>query len=347
MAGPAVFGAAALVAATLSLLWWRANPRLALGAAAAFLTLAGLIDWTPPDVVLVILFATCVLAGDRFEGRAAWLAGVVMTACVLVLTHAAGPGFVGVLVISIPAYAAGVAVRLHRRTAARLAERTAELEREEALFADVAVRNERVRIARELHDVVGHALSAVVVQAAAGQRLVDSAPDRAAASLDAIGSAARQGRDDIHRLVELLGGSSAVSADLRLVRDLVEHAARTGIRCTYRVEGETDGVSAEVAHAAYRIVQEGLTNALRHAPGADVRVVLRGSGDGSLSVVIDNDPPHSTTAAWEAGSGRGLTGLRERVAGLGGSFSAGPLPGGGWSVRATVPAPSPGREVPG
>lgn len=186
-------------------------------------------------------------------------------------------------------------------------------------------------------------LSAVVVQAAAGQRLVDAAPERAAASLEAIGAAARQGRDDVHRLVDLLGGAEPAAPDLTLVRDLVEHAARTGVRCSYRLEGCSDGMGAEAAHAAYRVVQEGLTNALRHSPGADIRVRVCGGADRSLTVTVDNDPPPAAARPWDAGSGHGLKGLRERVAGVGGTLRAGPGPSGGWSVVACIPAPGAAR----
>jgi signal transduction histidine kinase len=111
------------------------------------------------------------------------------------------------------------------------------------------------RIASELHDIVGHALSVMVVQAAAGQRLVERKPAAARSSLEAIAESARQGRADLQRLIELLAGSDVAAPDLTLVDEIVATAARSGLRVTCRFEGDRDGVDARAAHVAFRVVQ--------------------------------------------------------------------------------------------
>jgi signal transduction histidine kinase len=192
---------------------------------------------------------------------------------------------------------------------------------------------------------VGHALSIMVVQAAAAQRLVDRQPAAARDSFAAIAESARQGRADLQRLIELLAGSDVGTPDLALVDEVVARAARSGLQVTCRFEGDRDGVSASAAHIAFRVVQEGLTNALRHAPGAAVRVLVRGEPAGrGLLVRVDNDAPPGGRGDGP-GSGRGLAGLRERVAEFGGRFASGPAAGGGWRVEARLTTPGvPARQ---
>jgi signal transduction histidine kinase len=129
--------------------------------------------------------------------------------------------------------------------------------------------------------------------------------------------------------------------DLTLVDEIVARAAASGLRVTCRFEGDRDGVAAETGHLAFRVVQESLTNALRHAPGSAVRVLVRGEPDGrTMTVRVENDegaPPRRDLV----GTGRGLAGLRERVAALGGRFSSGPTAGGGWYVEAQLPSYAP------
>jgi signal transduction histidine kinase len=231
-------------------------------------------------------------------------------------------------------------LRLRRETAEQLAERGRELEAERELFAEVSVRNERARIASELHDIVGHALSVMVVQAAAGQRLVAQSPEAAVESLGVIAESARQGRADLQRLIDLLAGTEVASPDLSLIDEVVKQAARSGLNVTCRLEGSRDGLHSEAAHAAFRVVQESLTNALRHAPGAEVRVLIRSEVDGrAVTVRVENDAAprvQRDSAPMLSGTGRGLIGLRERVLALGGTFSAGPAPSGGWAVEAQL-----------
>ncbi|MEP7091406.1 MAG: ATP-binding protein, partial [Nocardioidaceae bacterium] len=210
------------------------------------------------------------------------------------------------------------------------------------------------------HDIVGHAISVMVIQAAAGQRLVDVDPVRAGQAFAAISESARQGTQDLERLVELLeggeggegsGGSRSLEGveqggpDLSLVEEVVTRASRSGLHVTCRFEGDRDRVPRPVAHLAFRVVQESLTNALRYAPGAEVRIVISVDGGGrGLAVRVENDrpgPSDPTVAGRShpplAGTGRGLVGLRERIQRLGGRFSAGATAAGGWRVEARLP----------
>lgn len=338
-------GIAVTVLWALPLLWWRRRPRavLAVGTTLTVLVCAAM-TWRgvePAVHSLALLVCYMALAGYTFRGRAAWYAGAGALAALFVLYAADGDwSSPGTAILTLPGFFAGTALRLRQETAEALALRAEELDHERELFARVCVRNERARIAAELHDIVGHAVSVMVVQAAAGQRLAERAPERARASLDAIAESARQGRADLHRLVDLLGGSEIESPDLSLVDEVVSRAASSGLQVTCRFEGDRDGVDARRAHVAFRVVQESLTNALRHAPGSVVRVLVRGEPGGrTLTVRVENEPPPAVAAQDRpaprfTGGGRGLQGLRERVQELGGSFAAGPLPAGGWHVEA-------------
>lgn len=335
--GPAEWtGAVCTVLGAGGLALSRRRPVPVLVAGPALLLICAVTGPGPSDFLLPLLTAYAALTAEHFGGRAAWGAGLAWAACLVVLYAVTGDDSPGLLILIAPGFLAGTALRLRRETAEELAQRGRELEAERELFAEVSVRNERARIASELHDIVGHALSVMVVQSAAGQRLAARSPAAAAGSLSAIAESARQGRADLQRLIDLLAGTAVTSPDLSLVDEVVEQAARSGLRITCRLEGSRDGVAADVAHVTFRVVQEGLTNALRHAPGAAVRVLVDSGTDGrAVGVLVENDLATHPGPLLH-GTGRGLIGLRERVVALGGTFSAGPTPGGGWAVAARL-----------
>lgn len=330
-----------LLAGGFALVWSRDHPRLA-SVLALGCFLAGLaVDrsaWFPDPAMAIFSFTFAVLALG-WSGRAAWVVAACGAAYLVPLYYLAGMGsWVAALMFTLPPYVAGTVLRLRRETADQLAIRAQELEEERELFAEIALRHERARIASELHDIVGHAISVMVVQAAAGQRLVDADPARAKEAFAAISESARQGTQDLERLIELLGGhDSGVGTDLSLVDEVVARAGRSGLNVTCRFEGDRDGVPTPLAHLAFRVVQESLTNALRYAPGAEVRISISvDDTERGLTVRVENDravPLESPLT----GTGRGLVGLRERVQTLGGHFSAGATGVGGWAVEATLP----------
>jgi signal transduction histidine kinase len=244
------------------------------------------------------------------------------------------------------AWGAGRALGERELVAAQLAERARELEEEREAHAALSVRYERARIAAELHDIVAHAISVMVIQASAGQRLAAHDPEATAETFDAIAGAARQAEQDMGRLVSLLGDERAIgpAPDLALVEELVARAAGSGLDVSLRLEGEREGWPAPLTEAAYRVVQEGLTNALRYAAGASVSVVVRGRPE-ALTVEVANAEATRETSVAGFGTGTGLQGLRERVGGCGGTVEAGPAPGGGWLLRATLPRRVPARSA--
>lgn len=328
-------GASCTIVGALGLVLWRRYPVVVLVVGPILAVVSLFTGPDPSNFISPLLVAYAALAAEHFSGRAAWAAGLSWAAYIAALYAITDQwGSPGLFYLTAPGFLAGTVLRLRRETAEQLAERGRELEAERELFAEVSVRNERARIASELHDIVGHALTVMVVQAAAGQRLAPHSPDAAAESLAVIAESARQGRADLQRLIDLLAGTEVASPDLSLVDEVVDQAARSGLRVTCRLEGSRDGVGSDAAHAAFRVVQESLTNALRHAPGAEVRVLIRSEAAGrAVTVRVENDAAPRSAPVLH-GTGRGLIGLRERVLGLGGTFSAGPAPTGGWAVEA-------------
>src|SRR5215216_5109488 len=226
--------------------------------------------------------------------------------------------------------------------AAQLQERALRLERERADEARRAVTSERARIARELHDVVAHHVSMMVVQAEAGPVAVEHDPARAAGAFEAIAATGRQALAEMRRLLGMLRGeeedapSLAPQPGLAEVPSLVEQVGRAGLQVELVVEGAEAPLPAGVDLSAYRIVQEALTNAVKHGGAGRARVLVRyGPDDLRLRVV---DEGRAGRAAAPGGRvGQGLVGMRERVNLFGGELQAGPGPDGGFTVDARIP----------
>ncbi|MEU5116622.1 sensor histidine kinase [Streptomyces longwoodensis] len=195
---------------------------------------------------------------------------------------------------------------------------------------------ERLRIARELHDVLAHSLSVINVQAGVGLALLDSDPEQARTALTTIKSASKEALGDVRQVLDTLrtpGDAPRTPAPgLDRMPELVEQAARAGL--TVRVEGAPPRLAPGADLAAFRIVQEALTNVVRHSGSRHARVCLEDAGQ-SLRLRIDDDGP--ATGAEAGGSGNGLAGMRERAAALGGTIEAGPRPDGGFRVLAVLP----------
>jgi signal transduction histidine kinase len=332
---PQTFAAAIVMGALLGLA--RGRPRITwMLAVATLLALAPFAD--PAFLAVGVLTPVHAFCAGRWDGR--WgglvaLAGLVGALELIVLvTHDAG---VPALLLPAAAWGGGRALREREEVAARLAERVSELEEEREAHAALSVRFERARIASELHDIVAHAISVMVVQASAGQRLAHD-PELTAETFDAIAGAARQAEEDMGRLVALLADDrpDAAAPDLGLVEELVARAGGSGLDVTLRLEGDREQLPPEVAQAAYRVVQEALTNALRYASGAAVAVLVRGERE-SLVVEVRNGAASGDATLAGAGTGHGLTGLRERLGAIGGMLEATPEAGGGWVVRARIP----------
>jgi signal transduction histidine kinase len=238
--------------------------------------------------------------------------------------------------LTIGLWLVGRAVRSHRLLAASLRIRAFELESEREQFTAESVRSERDRVARELHDVIAHNLSIMVIQASAGQRLTPGDP-AADELLGNIADLAREAATDISGLTSLLTPSLEHPLTQEHVEVLLVRVARTGVGPNFEITGDVSAIPGDAARVTYRILQEGLTNAMRYAPGAAIRVKLA-CGDGVRVEIVNQAPPPGATGIGELGSGHGLTGLAERVAALGGTICSGPVPAGGWRLSAEFPA---------
>jgi signal transduction histidine kinase len=238
----------------------------------------------------------------------------------------------------------GATVRRTRDYAAQLEERAVQLEREREERARRAVEEERARIARELHDVVAHNVSIMVVQAGAARRVLPKDPKLAS---DALRSVEETGRNALVEMRRLLGvlrtedpegpGPLEPRPGAEGIPDLARTVREAGLHVDLVVEGERRDLPAGVGLSVYRIVQESLTNSLRHGGAAHARVLVRyGASDVQLEIT-DDGLGVSGPGARRDQEGRGLIGMRERAALLGGDFSAGPAPEGGFAVRARLP----------
>ncbi len=262
-----------------------------------------------PGAVYVLLIAHGFGAGRWNDWRAAVAGIVVLIGAAEVYGAVTGDEMMPLALLPAAAWAAGRALGEREKVASQLAERAWELEEEREAHAALSVRYERARIASELHDIVAHAISVMVVQASAGQRLAAQDPELTAEAFQAIAGAAHQAEEDMGRLVALLGDEGAIgpAPDLALVEELVGRAAGSGLDVRLRLEGERDGLPAAVVEAAYRVVQEGLTNALRYASGAAVTVLVAGEAD-ALVVEVDNAPATKASSLEGSGTGNGLRG---------------------------------------
>jgi signal transduction histidine kinase len=227
-----------------------------------------------------------------------------------------------------------------RRESAR--ERTAFEQRQEALMAERTVAEERVRIARELHDVVAHTLSLIIVQSEVLR--TNLADEQRRASAGAIAELGRDAMAELHRTLELLRGGDELAERaprpvLSELQQLADQSRGSGLDVELGIEGTVRPLPASFELCAYRIVQEALTNVRRHAGPAHATVQLR-FGTDALEVSIDDDGAGVTTPAAKS-AGHGLRGMRERAAMLGGAVSAGPHGQGGYRVSATLPYPEP------
>lgn len=232
----------------------------------------------------------------------------------------------------------GRVIRIRREREGLLEQRALTLERDVAEAARRAVEDERTRIAREIHDVVGHALGVIVVQAEGGGRLISTYPGETRRALDTIGRTGREALGEMRRLVGLLRVSDeqpnlSPQPGLAQLETLAAQMRAAGLPVEVVIEGEPAPLAPSVDLSAYRIAQEALTNVLRHAGPARARVLLRyGLSAVEVSVVDDGAGPDH-----DNGAGHGLIGIRERVTLFGGDVEAGPQAEGGYAVRARLP----------
>ena len=286
----------------------------------------------------------------------ALIASAVALAALLAATASTNPfgtatgGPVVVLPVLVAAACLGGIAVANRRAFVASIQARAEDE------ARLRIDEERLRIARELHDVVAHTMSTINVQASAAAMVLTERPEAAAQSLQAIRTASKNGLRELRAILNVLRQAddaepTAPAPGLAQVDALIAGANQAGLPTTLTVTGETAALPAGIDLAAYRIIQESLTNAIRHAGPATATVSLTYRADALLIEVADtgrgvapatardvsNGHGSGHSVSWQPSSGHGLVGMRERAAAAGGMLQAGPAPGGGFTVTATIP----------
>jgi signal transduction histidine kinase len=344
---PIAVGVAFALAITLLLLLRRRFPfaapaaMLIAGAAVSFVdgryfpfTFAGFIT----------ALTACFLLGmldDRRQARIG-LAISFAALAIIVVNDPAPVGADGVIIpiifLMVWLFGSGLGRKLEEAREAE--ERAATVERRRAEEARAAVAEERARIARELHDVVGHAVSVMTVQASGVRRLLNPDQVREREALEIVEQTGREALAEMRRLVGVLrrpeeAPALAPQPSLQHLEQLVEKAREAGLPVDVRIEGEVTELPAGVDLTAYRLVQEGLTNAMKHAKAAKAEVLIR-YGIDAVELQISDDGRGFSDGNADSG-GHGLVGMRERVAVYGGELDAGPRPEGGYTLRARLP----------
>ncbi|EKX68639.1 sensor histidine kinase [Streptomyces ipomoeae] len=309
----------------------------------------------PADFAMLVIIYTVAANGARWASRFALVGALCASSLAQMRWSEDRAGTVGnvalAVVLTVPfvlAWVLGDSLRTRRAYFAQLEERAARLEREREAQAKVAVAAERARIARELHDVVAHNVSVMVVQADGAAYVLDAAPDQAKKALETISSTGRQALAEMRRLLGVLrtgehqeGGEYVPQPDVEQIDDLVEQCRTAGLPVDFKVEGTPRPLPSGVELTAYRIVQEALTNTRKHGgpnAGASVRLVYFDDGLGLLVEDDGKGAPHELYEEGGAdGRGHGLIGMRERVGMVGGTLDAGPRPGGGFRISALLP----------
>jgi signal transduction histidine kinase len=337
---PSAFGYALVVVAGASLAWRRRAPLIVLIIVAAAVATGSLLGYWPEFVLLLWVAVYSAAANAERDRLARVLVPVaVLTSVAISLGERWDRGLNWVEVLSDLVVTLGAPLVLGRMTF----NRRRRVVRDRELAARDAVAAERAAIARELHDVVAHHMSVMVVQAGAARAVGDFDPAAASDALRQIESSGRTGLAEMRRLLGILkaeddGDGRTPQPGLADLGELLDAMRATGLAVEAVVEGSSRSLPPGVDLSAYRIVQEALTNALRHAGGASARVLVRYEPN-ALELEIADDGPGPPDGA--PTRGHGLIGMRERAQLFGGAFEAGPRPGGGFLVRARLPFEAP------
>ncbi|NGN65135.1 sensor histidine kinase [Streptomyces sp. A7024] len=309
----------------------------------------------PAHFALVVIVFTAASRGTRWASRLALAASAVAPTISSLrwpdsqqTISSAIAGTIFMTITFVLAWVLGDSIRTRRAYYAELEERARRLEKEREAQSRVAVAAERARIARELHDVVAHNVSVMVVQADGAAYVLDQAPDQAKQALGTISSTGRQALTEMRRLLGVLRtdgteqvGEYVPQPGVDQLTDLVEQVRGTGITVDFKVDGTPRELPSSIELTAYRIVQEALTNTRKHGgpnAGATVRLTY---GDSGVELLVEDDGRGAERELVEEGGadglGHGLIGMRERVGMVGGRLETGPRPGGGFRITALLP----------
>jgi signal transduction histidine kinase len=334
-------GAIALViVAAGALAWRRRRPVAVLGVVFGAALIYFVVGYAngPIWLALIVAYFTAVVGGHRLAAAVTAAVGFgVFPWLDHLLRDQPGPSLVGMAGLAawlLVLLGVAEAIRIRRE---RMVE-AARIREEEALRR---AGEERLRIARELHDTLGHHLSLISMQSGVALHLNKELPEQARSSLAAIKQASKEALAELRSVLDILRqegepASRSPTWTLARLQDVVSQAAAAGLVVRTESDGEIRPLPFAVDVAAFRIVQEALTNVARHAGPATATVRIS-YGDRDLSVQVDDDGRGLSAHGSAPGSGKGLVGMRERVAALGGDLQAGPRPGGGFRVRACLP----------
>ncbi|MDR2987489.1 MAG: sensor histidine kinase [Nocardiopsaceae bacterium] len=337
--------------ATVVLIWRNRWPIAVLTVSTAGVLIFTLLGYVNGAAILAPAFAVYAV-GTRVSVKQALVAAVVSLAALWAATAArspfnsalGGPALV-LPVLMAAACLGGIAVSNRRAFVASIQARADDEARRR-------IDEERLRIARELHDVVAHAMSTINVQASAAATVLNDRPDAAAEALQAIRTTSKNGLRELRAILNVLrqaddADPTAPAPGLAQLDALIEGASQAGLPTTLAVTGKAEPLPAGVDLAAYRIIQESLTNAIRHAGPANATVTLAYT-DGRLQIAVADtgrgvpSPAAKDVSGGDQPPGHGIVGMRERAATAGGTLEAGPVTGGGFTVTATLPIRTPG-----
>jgi signal transduction histidine kinase len=316
------------------------------------------VETNPGDFAMLVIIYTVAYRGVRWASRLALIGGLCASPIAAIRWpgndgYGSAAAAVQTVFAAIPfalAWVIGDSLRTRRAYYAELEERAARLQREREAQSKAAVAAERARIARELHDVVAHNVSVMVVQADGAAYVLDASPEQAKQALETISTTGRTALAEMRRLLGLLragddgGGEYVPQPGVDQLADLIEQVRGAGLPVRFEVTGEPRPLSSSLELTAYRIVQEALTNTRKHGgPDATASVWLT-YGDSELDLLIEDDGRGAQYDMYAEGGrdglGQGLIGMRERVGMVSGTLDAGPRPGGGFRISAALPTKS-------
>lgn len=352
-----IAGWAVLVLMFGVLAWRRVIPTLTMtvaGLATGAWFIVGFADAFIPTAVMVALYSVAAY-GSRSDGVISLIITgfFVVASFVSIAVRGGNPSLVLIglnLLLFAVLWLLGDRTRVRRELMLQYRERAEQAERSRGLATELAVADERRRIARELHDVVAHTVGVMVVQAGAGRRVAAQDPARALDALTAIETVGRDALSDLRRMVGVLRDAAAEQEltpqpTLDALPELVRRLTDAGLPIHLDVTGPVGALPSGIQVSAYRIVQEALTNVLKHAGEVgEVRVQVAVAGH-ELEIVVDDDGHADPPVYGDAAHGSGLSGMRERVALFGGTLDVGPRRG-GYRVHAQLPLP-PEARTPG
>jgi signal transduction histidine kinase len=345
--GPHWVNAVAAAGVTLPVAWRRRIPMVAAPLIVAFIAWQELLngDLMENTVTPIITIPLAVYSmGVLLERRRAIVSFattlLLLFVAVVAASQFSADTFVFFLLVVGGPFLVGRIVNARIQLARELRDKASRLEQDQAENQKLAVAEERARIAREMHDVVAHNVSVMVVQASAARRMLDHDPARAREALSSVEQTGREALAEMRRMLDVLRvederAALAPQPSIDELEALIDLAREAGLDVELEFEGERRRVSSGVDLSAFRIVQEALSNTIKHAGAAHARVRLR-FGDEEMEVDVVDDG-HGARSHGENGRGQGLVGMRERVAMLGGRLEAGYRANGGFEVRATLP----------